>query len=576
MKNIYFKVLLFVLLFFPAGNSFARENVTDWYIRNFDSEIVVNKDSSLEITETIIADCGEGIDKHGIFRILPEQINIEGKGKVKTPVELISIEDDKGVGYNYTETRNKSDETVTWKIGSADKTVQGTNVYVIKYKVKNTIRFYNNDFDELYWNLTGNFWELEMDRVRIRIILPDEVGKKNSVVDLYAGALGEKGDFLANYIWVNDSVLEINSTEKLLAKQGITISVIFPKEIFIPYQPTFMEAYGKYLFLIIPIVVFIICFRLWRNYGDDPAFNKTTIAQYEPPKNIALIELGLLMSNGSFKNHFVTAEIINFATKNILTIKQFENEFLFIKSKDYKLIRTNNVDAEDKLSEVQKIILNKIFEQGNEISLSSLKNDFYKVLGELRKSGNKLLGEKNLIVAKGIHYSTILIPIGFVLFFLGFFYFGSVSGWELGFSMGVTGIITVIFGFIMPKRTVEGTEMNWQAKGFKLFMETVNKDRAKFYEEENIFEKLLPYAILFKITDVWIKRIKEIYGEEYFASHIPTWYAGSTLETFNADSFNSVVNDLSSRIADNTSSPSGSGGGGSSGGGGGGGGGGGW
>ncbi|EKE21049.1 MAG: hypothetical protein ACD_7C00369G0004 [uncultured bacterium] len=575
MKKIYFKIVLLALLFFPISSLWARENVTDWYIKRLDSQIVVNRDSSLNITEKILADCGTGLDKHGIFRILPEKITIDGKGVVRTPVDLISIKDENGNDYEFTESKNISDDTITWKIGSANKTVQGENTYIIKYTVKNAIRFYNDNFDELYWNLTGNFWELEIDSVRVEIILPEEVNKNNSTVDLYSGYLNEGEDKLADFKWMNSNMLEFNSTETLLAGQGITTAVTFPKNIFTPYKPTFLEVYGKYLFFIVPVLVFMFCFKIWKKYGDDPSFDRTVIAEYEAPENMSPTEMGLLMTNGTFKNHFVTAEIINFAVLGIITIKEIENKILFFTSKDYELIRTNKKEAEDKLNEVQKIILNKIFQKDGNIKVSSLKNEFYKVLGDLKKKGNELLGNKRLIGKSGIKYSLIFIPIGFILVFFGVFFILSVSGW-LGLALLISGIIVVIFGFIMPKRTTEGAEMNWKIKGFKLFMEAVDKDRAKFYEEKNIFEKFLPYAILFEITDIWIKRIREIYGEEYFARHVPVWYVGSNMASFDADSFSSTLNSLSSSIAASTSSPSGSGGGGSSGGGGGGGGGGGW
>ena len=106
-------------------------------------------------------------------------------------------------------------------------------------------------------------------------------------------------------------------------------------------------------------------------------------------------------------------------------------------------------------------------------------------------------------------------------------------------------------------------------------MEMVDKDRATFYEKENMFEAFLPYAILFGMTKEWIKRMRDIYGEEYFSTHPMSWYVGGA-GSFNADSFTSVMDNLSSSIAASTLSPSGSGGSGGSGGGGGGGGGGGW
>jgi len=557
------------------NKSYARENVTDWYIQDFDSEIVVNKDSSLNITETITADCGSGIDKHGIFRILPEKVEVDGIGTIKAPVELISITDLNGNKYDYSESKNSADKTVTWKIGSADKTVQGTNVYVIKYQVKNAIRFWNNDFDELYWNLTGNFWDLEIDKANIKIIFPAEISEANSKVDLYSGSLGEKGSAYANSHWINSNILAVNSVKKLSMRQGITVAVTFPKNIFTPYVPSFWELYGNYLFLLIPVLVFIICFKIWKKYGDDPAFNKTVIAQYESPKDMSPIEMGLLMTNGTLKNEFITAEIINFATKGIITIKEIENKILIFTSKDHEFTRVNNTEAESKLNSVQKNILNKIFEKWNVIKLSSLKNNFYKILKDVKKDGNGLLGSKNLIVATGIKYSTILIPIGFVLTIWGAIFTASISTW-LSLAVALSGITILIFGFIMPKRTLEGAEMNWKIKGFKLFMETVDKDRAKFYEEENIFEKFLPYAILFGITDIWIKKIKEIYGEDYFASHVPVWYVGSNLSSFDANSFASTMDSLSKSISASTSAPSGSGGAGGAGGGGGGGGGGGW
>jgi uncharacterized membrane protein len=207
------------------------------------------------------------------------------------------------------------------------------------------------------------------------------------------------------------------------------------------------------------------------------------------------------------------------------------------------------------------------------VKLSSLKNDFYKAVSDIKKKAENILEDKKLITASGMKFSTTFIAVGFLLFFFSFFAM-SFSGY-LGFSLIVSGVLAIIFSFIMPKRTMAGANLNWEIKGFKLFMETVDKDRAKFYEKENIFEKFLPYAIIFGITEIWIKKMKEIYGEDYYAHYSPAWYAGN-VASFDVDSFSSAIDSLSSSIASNTSSPSGSGGGGGAGGGGGGGGGGGW
>lgn len=157
---------------------------------------------------------------------------------------------------------------------------------------------------------------------------------------------------------------------------------------------------------------------------------------------------------------------------------------------------------------------------------------------------------------------------------MGFFTLAFIIG--AGFILSAP--IFFIFAFFMPQRTPAGAELLWKIKGFKLYMETAEKYRQQFYEKENIFEKFLPYAMAFGMTKLWIQKMKEIYGEEYFNNYHPVWYAGSmgNLSTFDADSFTSQMDSISTSISSNVSSGSGAGGGGGSGGGGGGGGGGGW
>lgn len=551
--------------------SFAREYATDWYIKNFDTQIVVNKDSTLDITEHITADCGNLPDKHGIFRVLPESIRVEGK-KINTPVELISIADQNGIPYKFTESRNYSDDTMTWKIGDPNVTVSGVNEYVIHYKVKNVIRFDNAKFDELYWNLNGNFWDLETDAIHATITFPNEVTKDNAVVDYYTGSLGEKRKDMAAFDWSLPNVLSFYSLVPFGIREGITASVIFPKGIFVPYHFSFLELYGKFLWLLIPIVVFSLCFRLWLTYGKDPRVDKAVIPEYEAPGDLSPIEMGMLMTNGTFKNSLITAEIVNLATKGFITIKEVDNKILFVHLKDYELTLMNSY-AESDLIQAQKDILAELFKKGDIVKLSSLKNSFYRGLPAIKKSAVAFLKDKGLITAAGLQFAVGLSVFGVVLMICAFFA-GSFSAY-LAVSLFVSGLVVFFFGIIMPKRTPQGAELNWQIKGFKLFMETVDKDRAAFYEKENMFEKFLPYAIMFGMTKLWIKRMQEIYGEELYSTHAPAWYVGS-MGSFNADNFSSSLEGLSSAIAASTSSPSGSGGSGSAGGGGGGGGGGGW
>jgi len=573
MKTKIFSIFVFAFVFsFCAEIVFARENVTDWYIKNFETEIVVNKDSTLDITEWITADCGNAAGKHGIFRILPEDVKIEDKS-MSMPIELVDITDFSGLPLKYSESKGAKDKTVTWKIGDPNVTVSGVNNYIIRYRVKNAVRFSNDSFDELYWNLNGNFWDLETDKFHAKIVFPEEITKDNSKVEYYTGLTGEKRKDLAAFYWSAPNVLEFDSTKTLLARQGITASVIFPKNIISPHKFGFWELYGKYFWLLIPLAVFVVCFFLWWKYGKDPKVNKTIMPEYEAPGNLTPMEIGMLKSSGGFNNSLITAEIINLATKGLISIEENDEKALFVNKKEYEFARLQNPEKENSLNKSQRMILEKIFEKGDVVKLSSLRSSFHKVTRDLKKATEDVLVEKKLIVRSALKLSIGFRITGGALIFASFFSL-PISFW-LAASSFVSGLIIFLFGLVMPLRTAEGADLYWKIKGFKLFMETVDKDRAKFYEKENIFEKFLPYAIVFGITDLWIKKMKEIYGEEYFATHAPVWYVGNAA-AFNADNFSNTIKSLSNAIAMSTSSTSGSGGAGGSGGGGGGGGGGGW
>ena len=214
MSKKYFVLLsLIIPLLFISGSAHAQrdpQSITDWYIQNFETNITVNKDSSLLITENITADCGSLPGKHGIFRVLPTQVNTADAGVFKAPIELVSITDFNGNPYKYQTTNDSYNHTITWKIGDPNITVNGINYYKIVYKVKNAIRFGNQNFDELYWNLMGNYWDIGIDNFSAKIYFPGEVTSQNAVVDYYTGTLNSKDKNLATYSWDKNNVLNFS------------------------------------------------------------------------------------------------------------------------------------------------------------------------------------------------------------------------------------------------------------------------------------------------------------------------------------------------------------------------------
>ncbi len=606
-KKICFIALLFLLLLFGNSNFAQARNIneiTDWYIDNFESNIAVNKDSSLLITENITADCGNLPDKHGIFRVLPTVIKTD-KGVFKTPVELVSITDFNGKPHNYQTIKDNGRGTVTWKIGDPDITVQGKNYYRIIYKVKNAIRTANPSFDELYWNLSGNFWDIEIDKFSALVVFPSEITKKNTEIYYYTGYYGSKNTELAVYSWTNSNAISLVSTRTIQTGEGITISVTFPKNIVTPYQMTFFEKYAErleYLFFLIPLIIFIFCFTAWEKFGKDPKMKNPIPPEFGIPENITPIQMGMVLHNGVWRNNFVTAAIINLAVKKYIKIEEIiEQNFLGFEFKDYKLTKTENYGNTDRLTKTEKKLIENIFKDGSlvqtitingkepvvkhgrdNIKISDLKNEFAYSIPSIKKSAFDDVVENGWLVKKSSYLSVYFFAAAALCLFIGVWaplilaeiFYG--YSYKLLFSFALSFLIFIFFGIIMPKRTLKGVDLLFKIKGFELYMKQAENYRQQFYEKENIFDKFLPYAMIFGITGLWIKKVQDTYGKDYFTNYHPSWLVGTSMTSFNIDGFTSKLNSITSSISSSTSSSSGSSGGGGSGGGGGGGGGGGW
>jgi uncharacterized membrane protein YgcG len=151
--------------------------------------------------------------------------------------------------------------------------------------------------------------------------------------------------------------------------------------------------------------------------------------------------------------------------------------------------------------------------------------------------------------------------------------------------VGAVIVVLVVAGLVSHRPlTAAGAEARDHLHGLKQFIEWAEADRIRMLQSPQgaervpvdvsdprvklkLYEKLLPYAVVFGQEKKWADELAVLYGE----GNSPGWYAGST--GFNAAAFSAGISTLSSS-ASASSSSGGSSGGGSAGGGGGGGGGG--
>jgi len=568
MKKIIFSAFIFSGLFLCAN--FSRAEVID----NFESNIAINPDASIDVSEKIFYDFGAA-EKHGIFRTIPVSYKARG-GNYNLSVSDISVTDEQGGNYNFT-TAN-SGNNLEIKIGDADKLVSGKKVYVISYAIGRAINYFDT-WDELYWNATGDAWPVEISQASANIFLPAKVDPQNIQKKCFFGAAGSTTECSASVTEENGKTIIHYEYQKALAfGEGLTIVGGFPKGIVT--QPSarqnFWETMKDNWILFLPLAVFVFMFRRWWVRGRDPQGRGTIIAQFDAPDNLTPAEVGMIIDEKA-DNKDISSTIIQLAVLGYLKISKIKKEGFFLDSEDYYFDKLKS-DA-NLPNDFEKKIMQGIFNGKESAKLSDLKDSFYKDLATIKDQGYQAVVVKGYFTKNPNSVRMLYIGIGIGIIFLCGFFGAAIFGGLAVLGGLLSGIIVMGFGWAMPARTKKGVEAREHILGLKEYLSVAEKDRIKFHNapEKNPerFEKLLPYAMVLGVEKEWAKQFEGIYNQQ------PSWYSDSSSGAFNAliltNSLGNFFNSASAAIASTPASSGGSGfSGGSSGGGFGGGGGGSW
>ncbi|HEU5218986.1 MAG TPA: DUF2207 domain-containing protein, partial [Gemmatimonadales bacterium] len=463
-----------------------------------------------------------------------------------------------------------------WVPGAQDV----TRTIALRYHARNALRFFD-DHDELYWNVTGNEWDVALGDVTATITLPDGAAGVRAAAfnGVYGATAGDAR------VAVDGNTVRLTMPRKLEFKEGLTAVVGWDKGLVA--EPTRAQRAAGFLAanwpIALPFPILILMLMHWSKRGRDPRQRPITV-QYEPPPGMTPAEVGTL-TDESVDMRDITASMVDLAVRGFLKIEEVEESQLFglFKTRDYVFHRLRPASEWSALSGHERAVLEGIFDAGADTTkLSDLKNEFYKNLPGIKDGIMDRLVEQGLYVRRPDSVRNRWRAAGLVsgaIITMG----GSVLGARLGmtplpfFVAGIaTGLIILVIGHYMPARTEAGARTLEKVLGFSEFLERVEKDRfERVIKTPELFEKYLPFAMALGVDQQWAGAFKGIYTEP------PTWYVGAHPGTFNMMNFSNSLSTLSSSAGSAMSSaPRSSGGsgfsGGSSGGGGGGGGGGGF
>ena len=606
----------------------------DERILRYLSDIQIQKDSSIEVAETIDVRAENDQINHGIYRDFPTRYRGPNGTQFHVRFTFEGATFDGSPAHASVEPAGAG---VRIKIGDADKYVTvGEHEYVIRYRATREIGRFPS-FDELYWNVTGNQWIFPIDVAEARIRLPEAVTFVQRAA--YTGRLGSTASD-AEVVDEKPGEIAFRTTRPLGPFEGLTVAAAFPKGVVA--QPTsgsrlvdFLSDYGPPALGLLSLIGLCAFYWLaWLRAGRNPRAG-TIVPIFSPPDDLSPAGMRYVTKMASDNRTFAAA-LVDMGVRGHVRLVEEDRGWL-----SGKHMRLERLDGKEPLSQEEEAALDCLCRPGEEIMMEQKNHESFSAAqsalqgilkveyeGKLFKrnygwaaaglflfaacfwlvcaaidlaTGGALVWQVGVVL--GILIACALLWLAFhdsptgkcLLSLIGFVGVGTAlvlgspiladafnSGWWLPLILPLLAAPVVLSAFWwIAAPTPEGRKVLDHVAGFKQYLSITEAERLDRMtppkDTPELFEKYLPFAIALAVENHWAKRFEGVLaaataqGQQTFA-----WYSGSSSPWSNPTGFvDSVGTSLSSAVGSASTAP-GSGGGGSSGGGGGGGGGGGW
>jgi uncharacterized protein (TIGR04222 family) len=558
------------LISLAALNLSAEERILSYH-----SDIEVLADGQLDVTETIRVLAEGNNIRRGIYRDFPTRYEDRAGNRYRVVFDVESVERNGRPEDWHTDGMSNG---VRVYAGNANRFLDpGEHEYRFRYRTNRQIGFFE-DYDELWWNVTGNGWRFPIDQASATIRLPSEVAQANLTLNAYTGVYGSTATHARSRV-LDGRAVEFETTRALGPWENLSVIVAFPKGLVEePSAPRkvrwFLSDNGAALVLGLGWLGMLAWYLwTWNRVGRDPATG-VIIPRFEPPAGLSPAACRYVLSMGMRAAAFVAA-IVSLAVKGHLVIDE--------QGRDFTLERIDNPKAEHPTAG-ERAALIALFPTG--AGILEMERDNH---ARFRRAREHL--EENLqreYKGRLFKLNSLYILPAFAIFLLSVLLATQfhVGPWVWVIFIFSSIVMHLLFWFLLRAPTPAGRRIMDEIEGFKRYLGTAEQDRLEMMRSPSltpeVFEAFLPYAYALGVENSWCERFAHEVPEEIRkdAGWQPGWYSG---RSFGVDSIRHMGSGFSSGLSSAISSAStppgsssGSGGGGFSGGGGGGGGGGGW
>ena len=533
----------------------------------FESDITVNADASLTVTETIAIQA-EGVEfRRGIVRDFPTKYEDRYGNTVIVAFDVERVlRDGQLENFRLESLRNG----VRVRIGNANAFLErGSHTYSISYRTTRQLAFFE-DFDELYWNVTGNGWDLPIDEVEARVQLPG--GARVVRQAAYTGPQGSRGqDFVS---FERGGVWTFRTTRGLGPREGLTIALAWPKGIVA--EPTAAEQArwfladnaGTGVALAGTLLVFAYYVIAWRRFGRDPE-QGTIIPRFEPPPGLSPAATRFIRLMG-FDQQGFSAALINMAVKGYLVIESEDDSYRLVKQPDgdpkalsrgerqvaHALLRDSSILLDNENHKVLGRSVKRLrrnlrlefekacFERNTMLFVLGLGLSVLLVFAATAAGADGSLLPRAVIMALGsalivylaLHFlvgdddptfrarpfkvpaSRVVVGTLQVLIFAvvmagntaGAAAFNVFANPLQSLCFALLGGLNVVFFFLLKRPTLAGRKIMDEIEGFRMYLGTAEEHRLNLLNPPErtpqLFERYLPYALALDLENEWTEK----------------------------------------------------------------------
>jgi uncharacterized membrane protein YgcG len=601
--------LVLVLLAAALAPAAASERIT-----RFVSDVDVQRNGDLLVTETIAVQAEGQSIKRGILRDFPTSYTNKDGTHVEIGFDVQSVMRD-GAAERYATERLANGVRV--RIGSADKILDtGPHQFTITYRTTRQVGFFN-DFDELYWNATGNGWTMPIDFAEARIRLPEAVPFRQNA--FYTGPQGAKGKD-ALVFEQRPGLIVFRTTQALPAGNGLTVAAGWQKGVIVPPSQSQMSlwlrdnlplgATGVGLLLILGYYL-----SAWRRVGRDPQ-RGTIVPLFGPPKGMSPAAVRYVSRMGMDDKAF-TAAIVDLGVQGHIKLVERKGGLQMVPRSGGKLLgpdeqavagemfgkRASPIDLDQSscliLQRAQaalkaalaKAYADRMFHDNRSWSVRGLLASLAVIAAVIvsvfvgwgsDQGAATVIGMLSFIPA--LIVVTLLLKVGlprsigaFVVLAFGCvfsFLVGSggyhiitdnFHGWAQAMPAALPLVVVPLASSAfswMKAHTPEGRQITDQIEGFRQYLGVAEEDRLNALnppeKTPELFERFLPYAIALDVENAWANRFADVLAAASGVAVANSWYSGSHERTSDPAAFATYLGSSLSQTISSASTPPGS------------------